>query len=108
MPVRAPDRGTCRVDIGIDEVGVLYECDGEVKYTDPALRQGRTAEEVVLDEKRREDWIRGVTNRRVLRGGSADAASPEALARRLRRFGVVLPAGREIPLLPRRPLAYGI
>lgn len=108
VPVRAPYEGMYQVDIGIDEADALYECDGEVKYTDPALRQGRTAEEVVLDEKHREDWIRGVTNRRMLRGGSADAVSPEALARRLRRFGVALPSRRDDPLLPRRPLAYGI
>ena len=38
-----------------DHVG---ECDGRAKYTDPALRNGRTAEEVLVAERNRENRLR--------------------------------------------------
>lgn len=47
-----------RVDLGWPELGVVLEFDGRAKYTDPRLRQGRSAEQVVYDEKLREDDIR--------------------------------------------------
>ncbi|WP_232711526.1 hypothetical protein [Microbacterium lacus] len=107
VPVRAPKDGWFWMDIELDEAGAFYECDGETKYTDEAMRSGRTLEQVLLAEKQREDWVRGTTGKRVLRGGSAHAASPEALAARLASFGVALPDRRDRLLLPRRPLAYG-
>ncbi|MFT4218909.1 MAG: hypothetical protein QM611_00110 [Microbacterium sp.] len=106
--VPAPEGGSYWLDIEIEEANSFYECDGEAKYLEPGLRNGRTAEEVVIDEKRREDWVRGTTNRRVLRGGSRDAVSADALAARLSRFGVVLPQRPPHPFLPTRPLMYGI
>lgn len=107
VEVPAPGSGSFWMDIEIDEAGAFFECDGETKYLDEALRAGKTIEEVVLAEKRREDWVRGVTDRRVLRGGSADAATPQALAARLAAFGVELPPPREGLFLPRRPLTAG-
>lgn len=76
------------VDIGLGEVRTFWEFDGEVKYRDAALRGDRSIEEVVLDEKRREDWIRGVTQWRLCRGGFGDIRTPETLAARLAAFGV--------------------
>lgn len=99
--------GSYWMDLELAEADAFYECDGETKYTDEALRSGRTIEQVLLAEKRREDWVRGTTNRRVLRGGSAESATPAALAARLQSFGVVLPDRRLRPVLPRRPLLYG-
>lgn len=107
VPVRAPHDGWFWMDIALDEAAAFYECDGESKYTDEAMRSGRTLEEVLLAEKQREDWVRGTTGRRVLRGGSAHSASPTALAARLASFGVALPDRRDRLLLPRRPLLYG-
>lgn len=107
VPVPARGGGTFWMDIELDEADAFWECDGEGKYTDEAMRSGRTVEQVLLEEKAREDWVRGVTNRRVLRGGSADAATPAALAARLRSFGVALPDRRHRLLLPRRPLLHG-
>ncbi len=107
VPVRASGEGWFWMDIELDEADAFYECDGETKYTDEALRSGRTLEQVLLAEKQREDWVRGMTGRRVLRGGSAHAASPAALASRLASFGVMLPDRRDRLLLPRRPLLYG-
>lgn len=108
LQVRVPaQHGDYWMDIEVEEAGAFYECDGETKYTDEALRSGRSLEQVLLDEKRREDWVRGVTRRRVLRGGSAHAATPEALASRLASFGVELPDRRVRLLLPRVPLLTG-
>lgn len=108
VEVPAPHGGSFWLDIELAEVNAFYECDGESKYLDPVLRAGRGVERVVLDEKHREDWIRGSTNRRVLRGGSRDVGSPQALAARLTSFGVRLPPHPPHPLLPIRPLMYGV
>ncbi|UYK40765.1 hypothetical protein [Microbacterium terricola] len=107
IPVVGPNRGRYWMDIEIEEERIYYECDGETKYTDESLRSGRTLEQVLLDEKRREDWVRGTTDHRVLRGGSAHAASADALAARLASFGVAVPSRRAHPFLPTRPLNYG-
>jgi hypothetical protein len=107
VPVAAPSGGSFWMDVELVEADSFFECDGETKYTDEALRSGRTLEEVLLAEKQREDWVRGTTGKRVLRGGSAHAASPEALASRLVSFGVTIPDPRNRLLLPRRPLTYG-
>lgn len=111
MQVRVPAQAAGRsywLDMELDEAGAFYECDGETKYTDDAMRSGKTIERVILDEKQREDWIRGSTGRRVLRGGSREASSPVALAARLTAFGVLLPAGRTHLVLPSRPLSFGL
>jgi hypothetical protein len=76
------------VDVGLQEVKTFWEFDGEVKYRDEAMRRGRTLEDVLLEEKRREDWIRGRTQWRLCRGGFADIATPETLATRLAAFGI--------------------
>lgn len=107
VPVAAPRGGSFWLDICIDEAGVFFECDGEAKYTDEALRAGKRLEEVLLAEKQREDWVRGTTGMRVVRGGMPDAATPEALADRLQSFGIRLPDHRARPFLPRRPLLRG-
>lgn len=82
-----------RVDFGLDSVPAMAEFDGSGKYTESAMRGGRSAEEVVLEEKRREDWIRGVTNRPLVRWGSAHIGTPAQLGRRLAAFGVHPPRG---------------
>ncbi|PNW10419.1 hypothetical protein C1632_01120 [Microbacterium testaceum] len=85
----AGPRGTAYyVDIALGDVRTFWEFDGEVKYRDAKMRGGRSVEAVVLDEKRREDWIRGVTQWRLCRGGFDDIRSPETLAARLAAFGV--------------------
>lgn len=88
VAVAGPRGSDYFVDIGLRQVRTFWEFDGEVKYRDVAMRQGRSIEDVVLDEKRREDWIRGVTQWRLCRGGFADIATPETLAARLSAFGV--------------------
>ncbi|TQJ31212.1 hypothetical protein [Microbacterium sp. SLBN-146] len=83
--------GAYRVDLCIEDVGVLLEIDGVVKYEDQGMRAGRSVEEVLLDEKRREDWIRGATQRRVVRLEPRHVATPEALSARLESFGIRVP-----------------
>ena len=69
------------------EFNVGAEFDGRAKYTDPRYLAGRTPDQAVYEEKRREDEIRP-----QLHGyGRWDwnvAGSEVALARRLRRIGV--------------------
>ncbi|MDQ1084928.1 hypothetical protein [Microbacterium sp. SORGH_AS_0344] len=91
VPVAGPHGFDYFVDIALGEVRTFWEFDGEVKYRDPEMRGGRSVEAVVLDEKRREDWIRGVTQWRLCRGGFGDIRTPEALAARLAAFGVRAP-----------------
>lgn len=91
VPVRAADGGWYHVDFGLDEVRSFGEFDGKGKYVDEALRKGLTIEEVMLEEKQREDWIRGVTQWRMARWGDAHAASAERLGRRLASFGIEPP-----------------
>ncbi|PRI10693.1 hypothetical protein [Leucobacter massiliensis] len=94
VEVPSPSGGAYRVDFELVGLGVFGEVDGRYKYTDEGLLAGREAREVVLAEKAREDWIRGVTGKRVVRWGFQEARTPEALAARLRAFGVPIPGLR--------------
>ncbi len=76
------------VDFGLEEVRAFGEFDGRMKYLDGRLTNGRTASEVVEDEKKREDWIRGTTQRRYVRWGWAHLATSAELGRRLEAFGI--------------------
>jgi len=93
VPIRLPGGDECWVDFGLDEVDAFGEFDGKGKYLDPALRNGRSVAEVLLDEKRREDFIRGVTGRRFLRWKDEHIRTSRVLGARLRAFGVH-PPGR--------------
>jgi hypothetical protein len=93
--------GRCiaRVDFWFPEQGVVVEFDGLVKYRAGDVRGARTAEAVVIAEKRREDAVRSVPSVRsvarliwqeVLPGGDAPST--------LRRSGLpVPPASRTTP-----------
>jgi hypothetical protein len=69
----------------------LGEADGDIKYLNPEFRNGRTAEQVVLDEKVREDRFRALP-RTVTRWRWAVAVRPERLRAHLAAVG--LPMGR--------------
>ncbi|GGH37939.1 type IV toxin-antitoxin system AbiEi family antitoxin domain-containing protein [Microbacterium album] len=83
-----PNGGWIWVDLGLDDVGWWGEFDGKGKYVDEAQRSGRSMEQVIYDEKRREDWIRARTSRGVARWRSEDIRSLDAFAARLRAFGI--------------------
>ena len=71
----------------------VLEFDGRAKYLDPALRGGRSAEQVVVDEKEREDEIRPQV-RGMARVGWSVAAAPWRLEARLRAAGFRFPPRR--------------
>lgn len=91
VPVPKQSDGHYFVDFGLDDVNAFGEFDGVGKYTDRALRRGLTIEQVLLEEKVREDWIRGLTQRRFARWGEEHIRTPGALASRLAAFGIVPP-----------------
>jgi hypothetical protein len=94
LQVRVPGPGgrNFYVDFGIEEAQAFGEFDGAMKYVDGRLTDGRTASQVVDDEKQREDWIRGTTQRRLVRWGWPHIADAEGLGRRLTAFGIDPPA----------------
>ena len=88
VPVPAQDGGTYFVDFGLREVRAFGEFDGERKYFDEALRRGVSLEQVLFEEKKREDWIRGTTQWRLARWGDEHSRTPARLAARLAQFGI--------------------
>ncbi|MCP2636378.1 hypothetical protein K0817_007320 [Microbacterium sp. HD4P20] len=89
--VRGPDGKRWWIDIEIEDAKTFLEVDGASKYKDEALRSGRSLDDVILEEKRREDWIRGTTQHRFVRADDKHVATPEALAARLAAFGIRIP-----------------
>ncbi len=74
-----------RADFWLPEHGVVVEFDGLAKYRDPSLRRGRSAEEVVVAEKLREDRLRARSEVRAVvrptwRDVSPDGRFPSMLA----------------------------
>ncbi|WP_051192058.1 hypothetical protein [Microbacterium luticocti] len=92
--VDGPHGGVYWVDFALDDPGVesLGEFDGAIKYVDGRLLAGRSALEAFDQEKQREDWIRGRTQRRLARWGWPHIDSADLLGRRLAAFGIVPPA----------------
>lgn len=77
------------LDFGFPGSQTFGEFDGEGKYTNEELRGKRTVEQVVLDEKRREDDIRGVTGWRFARWAGTHIRTAQTLGERLTAFGVL-------------------
>ncbi|WIB59121.1 hypothetical protein DEJ13_11705 [Curtobacterium sp. MCLR17_007] len=80
-----------RVDFWYPTSGTVIEFDGAVKYHDARLRKGRSADEVVVEEKRREDALRRKPE--IFHFGRvvwADAMPGGQLPRRLHDAGVPL------------------
>jgi hypothetical protein len=88
VPVRGPAGSDYRVDIELEDENVLVEFDGAVKYRDDELRAGRHLDDILLLEKQREDWIRGVTQKRLVRIGWTDLDTPQVLAARMAAFRI--------------------
>jgi len=98
VEIRSAARLVGVVDAWFEDAAVAVEFDGYVKYADPW--RGRTPEQVVWDEKRREDALRAL-DIRVVRVVDADLgdswgrtearlrALPAAPGPRLRRFTAV-------------------
>lgn len=91
VPVVGPTGANYRVDFEFLGQGAFGEVDGNVKYLDPAFRGGRTAEEIVLHEKEREDEIRGVTGNSMVRWGMQHLDTVRSFGGRLRAYGIRVP-----------------
>lgn len=89
--VRSPKGSEYRVDFELRGIGVFGEVDGTAKYIDPELTEGKSAQQRLLEEKEREDWIRGVTGFRLIRWGLRNLTSAEALGARIEAFGIPVP-----------------
>lgn len=92
--VEGPNGRRFFVDFGMDDACAFGEFDGDAKYTDARFLAGRTAQQALLEEKWREDWIRGTSQWRFGRWGSAHLGSHMVLGRRLATFGIVPPPRR--------------
>jgi hypothetical protein len=88
VPVAGPAGRRYFVDFGLTDVRAFGEFDGRDKYLDEAMRRGLPLERVLLEEKQREDWIRGTTQWRFARWGDEHITSPKALAKRLASFSI--------------------
>jgi hypothetical protein len=75
------------VDFWWPEFRLIGEFDGEVKYDDPVFLGGRTPQEALHDEKRREDRLRALGNG-VTRWGWNTAMSPPRLRDQLVAAGL--------------------
>jgi hypothetical protein len=71
-----------RCDFGWPEFGVLGEFDGKKKYGELLRQPGQTAEDVLIEEKRREDRLRAL-GWVVIRWMWSDLVHPEPLLARL-------------------------
>ena len=82
--VLTPDgRFVGRCDFGWPEFGVLGEFDGKKKYGRLLRKPGQTAEDVLVEEKRREDRLRTL-GWIVIRWMWSDLVHPDPLLRQLR------------------------
>lgn len=77
------------VDFWFPEQGVIVEVDGRAKYTQDRYRNGRSATEVFIDEKRRHERLLTVPGVRwIIRLEWRDLWDLDQLARRLRAAGL--------------------
>lgn len=83
-----------RMDFELVGHDVFLEADGKSKYLDERQRGGRSAEQTLILEKEREDWVRGRTRKGVVRSGWQEAQSTAAMAARLRAFRIASPNPR--------------
>jgi hypothetical protein len=88
VPVTGAEGRNYWLDFGFPRSRTFGEFDGQGKYVDEELRGDRTVEQVVLDEKRREDDVRGVTGWRFARWEDRHISSADTLGKRLAAFGV--------------------
>ena len=76
------------MDIALEQSRTFIECDGREKYVNDEMRGNRSADEVVLAEKVREDWVRGTTGWRVARVMSENVATLDAATSHFRAIGL--------------------
>ena len=90
----ATRHGNHDIDFEWPEVNLFGEFDGLVKYSRAEYMGGRSAQDVLLNEKNREDAIREATGRRFTRWLWNEALDPVLFNRRLLDAGVPRSHGR--------------
>lgn len=90
-PVRRSNGRMSYFDLELDGLDILCEIDGGSKYLDAETRRGKSADEVFLAEKRREDEARGSTTKRVIRLMHEDLSTPDRFSLALRNLRVPPP-----------------
>ena len=88
VQIPSPSGGDYWVDLAVDEARTFIEFDGKGKYLDVAMRRGVPLETVLMEEKQREDWIRGFTSWGLVRVSDEHIRTPADLAARLSAFGI--------------------
>lgn len=88
VAVPAPAGRTFYVDFGLEDIAAFGEFDGAVKYADARFLGDRNPARVLDEEKQREDWIRGTTQRRFARWSWRDVETAATLGARLAAFGI--------------------
>jgi hypothetical protein len=92
-PFHGPNGEYAEVDFWFPLSHVIVEFDGESKYRNPEFLRGRTAEQAVIDEKYREDWLRALDEvRGFVRLRWRDLNHPHVVAQKLRGAGIPLPS----------------
>ncbi|MCU1529633.1 MAG: hypothetical protein JWP75_3396 [Frondihabitans sp.] len=86
---RLPGGRSAYVDFWWESEGIVGEFDGDQKYLDPALRQGRSIERTLLQEKERSDAVSALPEvRNLVRWKYATARNPSRLEEVLRSAGL--------------------
>lgn len=90
-PIPGPGMTMYYVDFGLEDAQAWGEFDGAIKYIGGRIVDGRSGAQIFDDEKRREDWIRGTTQRPFARWGWPHIGTTIDLGNRLAAFGIVAP-----------------
>ncbi|MEQ6897344.1 hypothetical protein [Microbacterium sp. KR10-403] len=93
--IDGPDDAFYVVDIDAEQWRA--EFDGNGKYLDSDLRNGALIEQVILAEKKREDWIRARTDRVTVHLADEHVRTVDACVRRLAEYGIPPPRRRPSP-----------
>ncbi len=88
VAVAGPNGRDYFLDFRFRECGTFGEFDGKGKYVDEAMRRGLSLEEVLLQEKMREDWVRGTTQSGFARWADEHIDTARMLGARLEAFGI--------------------
>lgn len=97
VTVAGPADTVFRVDGELPDAGYFWEFDGAGKYVDPDMTSGRTVEEILARQERRDRWIVEETGQGIARFGSEHLDTLEIFAGKLRDDGVPIPYTHVLP-----------
>jgi len=97
VQVRIDGPGDSFYVVDIDAERWWVEFDGNGKYLDTDMRNGASIEQVILAEKKREDWIRARTDRMTVHLADEHIKTVDSCTRRLAEYGIQPPQWRPSP-----------